>query len=97
MRKSRLAAQAGVSRAQLDRYLAGRTEPGFEQVARLAAAAGFDLDVDLRPQPQPFPEDLLLVLEFGETFETKPAKPLMNLGPLWRDVARRREEASSRV
>ncbi|MFD1248570.1 helix-turn-helix domain-containing protein [Nocardioides ginsengisoli] len=91
MTKSRLAAEAGVSRAQLDRYLSGRTQPGYEQLARLADAAGFDLEVDLRPQPRPFPEDLLLVLEFGETFETKPPKPLINLGPVWREAARRRE------
>lgn len=90
MAKSRLAAEAGVSRAQLDRYLSGRTQPAFEQVARLARAAGLDLDVQVRPQPKAFPEDLLLVLEFGETFATKPAGPLVNLGPVWREAARRR-------
>lgn len=90
MAKSRLAAEARVSRAQLDRYLSGQTQPAFEQMERIAHAAGLDIDVNLRPQPKPIPEDLILVLEFGETFETKPAKPLVNLGPIWRKAAQRR-------
>lgn len=46
--------------------------------------------MQVHPQPKAFPEDLLLVLEFGETFATKPAGPLVNLGPVWREAARRR-------
>jgi transcriptional regulator with XRE-family HTH domain len=90
MTKSALCAAAGVSRALFDDYLKGRTQPGVGQLVRIAEAAGMELDLVVRPQPRPLPESFVAVLEFGELFPRRPARPLINLGPTWRRAAERR-------
>ncbi|WP_436701207.1 helix-turn-helix domain-containing protein [Nocardioides sp. BYT-33-1] len=87
--KSALAARSGVSRSMIDNYLKGTTQPSLAQTARLAEAAGLELEVTVRRRRRVVPEQFLAVLEFGDLFPRKPPRELPNLGPLWRDIARR--------
>lgn len=91
--KARLCAESGVSRALLDSYLKGVTQPSLAQIERLAASAGLDVDVVLRSRPSTkrrVPEEFIAVLDFGDTFPRREPRPLHSLGPMWsrlRDAA----------
>lgn len=87
MTKSALCSAAGISRSQLDDYLKGRSRPSVAQLERIADAAGFELDVSVRPKPRPISPEFVAVLEFGDLFPRKPHRPLVNLGPVWRQAA----------
>lgn len=87
--KSALCTAAGVSRALLDDYLKGHTRPSLAQVARIAEACELEVEVSVREKPRPLPESFVAVLEFGELFPRKPARPLVNLGPVWREASLR--------
>lgn len=89
--KASLSSRAGVSRALLDAYLSGATQPSVAQVEKLAQAAGLTLDVTVRSKPvvRPVPEAFLAVLDFGANFPPKRFRPLVNLGPVWAQAAER--------
>jgi transcriptional regulator with XRE-family HTH domain len=47
--KAELSRRSGVSRAQIDTYLKGRSQPSVAQLARLGAAAGLRLELSWSP------------------------------------------------
>lgn len=49
--KSGLSRRSGVSRAQIDTYLKGSSQPSVAQLERLGAAAGLRLDLSWTPLP----------------------------------------------
>jgi transcriptional regulator with XRE-family HTH domain len=88
--QAELARRAGMPRSVLNAYLRGGREPGSEALARLAAAAGFDLALEERkPRIDPDRAGRILVQVLGLA-EALPYRPRaeMESPPL----ARRLEE-----
>ncbi|WP_370247415.1 helix-turn-helix domain-containing protein [Nocardioides sp.] len=81
--KTALCATAGVSRSSLDDYLRGRSQPSWQQLERLAEAAGLQMEVRLRPRPRAVSEQFLAVLEFGDLFPRRPKPPLPEPRLVW--------------
>lgn len=46
---------------------------------------------DAEPPIRQVSPEFIAVLEFGERFPQKEREPLLNLGPLWREIARRQD------
>ena len=85
MSKAALCRESGVSRSLLDAYLSGRSAPSSRQLERLARAAGCEIRVLITPRKpiHKAPESLVAVLELGELFPRKPAKPLPSMDHIW--------------
>ena len=72
-----LARRAGTSHATLRAYETGVKDPRVDTVARIAAAAGFDLDLELAPRPdagaarEAKGRELLDVLELAAQFPAR--------------------------
>lgn len=82
--QAELARRAGIPRSVLNVYLRGRREPGSDALARIAAAAGFEL----RPRPRRPPVDperaariLVQVLELAEALPYRPRPRLSYPSP----------------
>ena len=75
-----------MSRSLLDSYLKGRSQPSVAQVTRIANAAGLEIGFRLESMPEPVSEQFVAVLEFGELFPRDEPRPLVNLGPVWRQA-----------
>ncbi|WP_232677342.1 helix-turn-helix transcriptional regulator [Nocardioides sp. R-C-SC26] len=82
--KAELSRHSGVSRALIDAYLKGTTQPSLAQVERLARSAGLEIEIVLRPRPQPVPAAFIDVLELGELFPARDRPPLVDLSPVWK-------------
>src|SRR4051812_36749842 len=75
--QAELARRAGLPRSVVNAYVKGTREPGAEAVARLAAAAGFELKLDRRKPPvdaERAGKILVQVLELAEAlpFRSRP-------------------------
>jgi len=73
--QAELARRAGVPRSVLNVYLRGRREPGADALARIAAAAGFELrPARRRPPVDPHRAERILVqvLELAEALPYRP-------------------------
>jgi transcriptional regulator with XRE-family HTH domain len=77
--QAELARRAGMPRSVVNAYVRGKREPGAAALARLAAAAGFDLK--LSPRRPPVDADrasriLVQVLELAEALPFRPRPEL---------------------
>ena len=73
--QAELARRAGIPRSVLNAYLHGSREPGADALARLAAAAGFDLSLLERRPPvdaDRAAEILVQVLDLAEALPYRP-------------------------
>jgi transcriptional regulator with XRE-family HTH domain len=77
--QAELARRAGLSRSVVNAYVRGNREPGADALARLAAAAGFELQLGLRKPPVDVDRasDILVqVLELAEALPFRPRPEL---------------------
>lgn len=77
--QAELARRAAMPRSVVNAYVRGKREPGADALARLAAAAGFDLE--LSPRRPPVDPDraskiLVQVLELAEALPFRPRPEL---------------------
>ena len=94
--KAELSRRSGVSRALIDAYLKGKSQPSIAQINRLGDAGNVRMDI-MWAEPIPrVPEALVLVVDAMEALGEyrggwREKEPLINLGPIWRQAARQRE------
>ena len=77
--QAELARRAGLPRSVLNAYLRGHREPGADALARIAAAAGFELDLSRRHppvDPKRAGRILTQVLELAEALPFRPRPDL---------------------
>lgn len=73
--QAQLARRAGMPRSVINAYVRGRREPGADALARIAAAAGFELDLIPRTppvDPERASRILVRVLELAEALPFRP-------------------------
>lgn len=73
--QAELARRAGIPRSVLNVYLHGRREPGAETLARLAAAAGFELALVERRPPVDERRASRILVQVLELAEALPFRP----------------------
>lgn len=89
--QAELARRAGIPRSVLNAYLRGNREPGAKALARLAAAAGFDLALterEHRVDVERAGEILVQVLDLAEALPYRPRAEIES-PPLARRLAER--------
>ncbi|HET9163866.1 MAG TPA: helix-turn-helix transcriptional regulator [Solirubrobacterales bacterium] len=77
--QAELARRAGMPRSVVNAYVRGKREPGSDALARLAAAAGFDLTLSPRTPPvdaERASKILVQVLELAEALPYRPKPEL---------------------
>jgi transcriptional regulator with XRE-family HTH domain len=93
--QAELARRAGLPRSVVNVYLKGHREPGADTLARLAAAAGFQLELASRKPPVDVDRAskiLVQVLELAEALPFKP-KPELAYPNLPERIAQRAKDA----
>jgi transcriptional regulator with XRE-family HTH domain len=78
--QAELARRAGLPRSVLNVYLKGRREPGADTLARIAAAAGFQLDLAPRLPPVDPVRAGTILTQVLELAESLPYRPRAELG-----------------
>jgi transcriptional regulator with XRE-family HTH domain len=78
--QAELARRAGIPRSVLNVYLRGRREPGGDTLARLAAAAGFEIDLVPRKPPVDPERAGKILVQVLELAEALPFRPKAELG-----------------
>lgn len=92
--KAELSRRSGVSRALIDAYLKGESQPSVAQVQRLSDGADLRIDFVWETPIPPVSERLVLVVELAHYLPKRPKPPLVNLGPIWRQCRERVGEMS---
>jgi transcriptional regulator with XRE-family HTH domain len=77
--QAELARRAGLPRSVLNAYLRGRREPGADALARIAAAAGFELDLSRRRPPVDPRRAGRILVQVLELAEALPFRPRLDL------------------
>ncbi len=78
--QAELARRAGMPRSVVNAYVRGKREPGADALARLAAAAGFDLTLSPRKAPVDVDRASKILVQVLELAEALPFRPRPELG-----------------
>jgi transcriptional regulator with XRE-family HTH domain len=78
--QAELARRAGMPRSVVNAYVRGKREPGADALARLAAAAGFDLKLSPRKPPVDVDRASKILVQVLELAEALPFRPRPELG-----------------
>jgi transcriptional regulator with XRE-family HTH domain len=78
--QAELARRAGMPRSVVNAYVRGKREPGADALARLAAAAGFELSLAPRRPPVDVERASRILVQVLELAEALPFRPRPELG-----------------